>query len=155
MVAYARTGFARYRMNAMSAGNRPNRQPEPPNELRPATLRAAAILLMTAGCVIFVATGWASPVRVVFSLLFLLFGPGLALAELLEIRDLARRFAIATPASLALETLLAVTLVYAGAFSIRLAITILAAFTVGIGGVALLRARRSHVASGDQHRSAA
>jgi uncharacterized membrane protein len=142
--------------HAMSAGNRPNDQPEPHGGmLQPATLRAAAILLVTAGCVVSVATGWISPVRVVFSLVFLLFGPGLALTELLEIRDLAQRLAIATSASLGLETLLAITLVYAGAFSIRLAIAILATFTIVIVGVALLRARRPQRASHDRARPAA
>jgi hypothetical protein len=141
---------------AISAGNEPAGQPEPLHgELRPVALRAAGILLVTAGCVVFVATGWVSPIRVVFSLAFLLFGPGLALTELLEIRDLAQRFALATPASLGLETLLAIGLVFAGAFSLRLAIAILATFTVAIVCLALLRARRSHVALDDGHRPAA
>jgi hypothetical protein len=141
---------------AMSAPNRPAGKPEPVHgELRPVAIRVAAILLVTTCCVVFAVTGWVSPVRVVCSLVFLFFGPGLALTELLEIRDLAQRFAIATPASLGLATLIAVTLVYAGAFSIGLAIAILATFTVAIVGLALLRACRSLVASDDGHRPAA
>lgn len=120
-----------------------DRARSPEANLSLVALRAAVILLITAGCAVSVATAWISPVRVAFSLAFLLFGPGLALTELLQIRDIAQRFAIATPVSLGLETLLALTLVYAGAFSIRLAIAILATFTVVTLAVALVRIRRS------------
>jgi hypothetical protein len=72
-----------------------------------------------------------------------------------EIRDLAQLFAIAAPTSVGLETLLAITLVYAGAFSTGRAIAILAGFTVAIIGVALLPVRRSHAAAGDGHQPAA
>jgi len=128
----------------IAKGNRGDRP-----AIRNVQLRAAAILLLTGGCVVSVAIGRSSPIRVVLSLSFLLFGPGLALAELLEINDLAQRIVIATAASLALETLIAVALVYGRAFSTQLAIGILAAFTVSVLGMAVLRARRIRVEHGD------
>jgi hypothetical protein len=91
-----------------------------------------------------------SPIRAVLSLSFLLFGPGLALAELLKIRDLAQRVAIATAASLSSGTLVAVALVYAHAFTLSLAIGILAALTVSAVVVAVLQARRSRFGPGDR-----
>lgn len=102
--------------------------------------RAATILALTAGCIAGVASGWESPVRVVLALGFLLLCPGLALAELLEIRDLAQRLAIAIAASLALDTLLSLLLVFAGAFSIPVIVSILAAVTLSALFVALARA---------------
>lgn len=102
--------------------------------------RTAIIVVLTAGCIIAVTTGWASPVRVVLALGFLLLCPGLALAELLEIRDLPQRLTIAVGASLALDTLLSLLLVYAGAFSITVTVSILAAVTLTALSVALVRA---------------
>ena len=100
--------------------------------------RASFILAITVGCAASVETGWDSPIRIVLALAYLLFAPGLALAELLEIRDPAQRLMIASAASLGLETLLATGLVYLGAFSTRLGIAILAALTVAaLGGAAL------------------
>jgi uncharacterized membrane protein len=102
--------------------------------------RAALILALTAGCIASVASGWVSPVRVVLALGFLLLCPGLALAELLDVRDLAQRLAIAIAASLALDTLLSLLLVYAGAFSIPVIVSILAALTLTALCAALVRA---------------
>jgi len=102
--------------------------------------RAAIIVMLTAGCLSAVATGWASPVRVALALGFLLLCPGLALAEVLEIRDLAQRLAIAIAASLALDTLVSLLLVYAGAFSIAVTVSILAAVTLMALSAALVRA---------------
>lgn len=99
--------------------------------------RAAIIVALTAGCITAVATGWVSPVRVVLALGFLLFCPGLGLAEVLEIRDLAQRLAIAIGVSLALDTLISLLLVYAGAFSILLTVSILAAITLAALSAAL------------------
>lgn len=120
--------------------------------LREVELRSAAILLLTVGCVAAIASVSNPPIRVVLSLGFLLFGPGLALAELLEIRDLAQRVAIATAASLSIGTLVAVTLALAHAFSMPLAIGILVALTVSIVGVALFRAFRSRLGPSDRYR---
>lgn len=105
-------------------------------------LRAGVMLLVTGGCFASIAIGRSSPVRVVLTMSFLLFVPGLALAEALEIRDLAQRVAIGTIASLGVEALVAVALVYAHAFSTELAIAILAALTLAALAWALVRARR-------------
>lgn len=113
--------------------------------------RAGVILTITVGCTASVETGWDSPVRIVLALAYLLFVPGLAIAELLEIRDLAQRLMIASGASLGLETLLAIGLVYAGAFSTRLAIAILAIFTFAAVGGAALRLVRSRGHSFQPH----
>ncbi|MGN6168729.1 MAG: hypothetical protein ACTHQQ_11240, partial [Solirubrobacteraceae bacterium] len=86
--------------------------------------RAAIIVALTAGCITAVATGWVSPVRVVLALGFLLLCPGLAFAEVLEIRDLPQRLTIAIGVSLALDTLLSLLLVYVGAFSITVVVSI-------------------------------
>jgi uncharacterized membrane protein len=113
--------------------------------------RAAIIVALTAGCLAAVATGWVSPVRVVLALGFLLFCPGLALAEVLDIRDLARRLAIAIGASLALDTLLSLLLVYAGAFSISVTVSILAALTLTALSAGLVRAlTRPRLARADE-----
>jgi uncharacterized membrane protein len=104
-------------------------------------LRAMIIIGFTAGCTVAVMTDWTSPVRAALAIGFLLFCPGLALAELLDIRDLAQRFAIATGASLALGTLVSLLLIYTGAFSIRLTVAILAALTLTMLGASVLRTR--------------
>jgi uncharacterized membrane protein len=119
--------------------------------LREIELRAVCILLLTGGCVLAIAALPSSPIRAVLAISFLLFGPGLALAELLEIRDLTQRVAIATGASLGIETLVALALVYAHAFSLRLAIAIIAGLTVSAVGLTVLRARRSRILSDDKH----
>jgi uncharacterized membrane protein len=102
--------------------------------------RASLIAAVTAGCTVAVVTGWASPVRAALAVIFLLFCPGLALAEVLEIHDLGQRIAIATGASLALDTLLSLSLIYAGAFSLTLAIAILAGMTLVALCAGLVRA---------------
>jgi hypothetical protein len=116
---------------------------EVPRETRDAAraVRVAGILLLTGGCLASVMTQWESPVRAGLALLFLFVAPGLAVAEAIDASGLAHRMTIATGGSLALETLLAVTLVYAGLFSVRLAIAMLAAFTVVVVALALVRSR--------------
>jgi uncharacterized membrane protein len=103
---------------------------------------AAAVLAtgMVGGA--FAAIGWVSPLRVVAVLVFLLFGPGLAVAELLDVRDVAQRLAIATGVSLAVETLVGLALLYAGAFSAELTLAIVLALSALLLAVAWLRATR-------------
>lgn len=114
-------------------------------------IRAAIIVVLTAGCIAAVTTGWVSPVRVVLALGFLLLCPGLALAEVLEIRDLAQRLAIAIAASLALDTLLSLLLIYVGAFSLAVTVSILAALTLTALCTALVRAlSRPRLARADE-----
>jgi uncharacterized membrane protein len=110
-------------------------------------LHAAAILSIGGAVAVALAIGWHSPVRVVLALGFLLFGPGLALGELLQVRDPVQRLALATGASLALETLVALALIYAGAYSAELAFAIV----LGISAVALAAAvaRAVHTTASD------
>jgi uncharacterized membrane protein len=99
-------------------------------------LRLVAIAVFAIAALIAVTADWQSPVRVVLTLSFMLFGPGLAIGELLEISDPVQRIALATGAGLALETLVATALFYAGQFSIEAACGVI----VGITCLALLGA---------------
>jgi len=104
---------------------------------RPANaLRLVSIAIVAIAAMALIAVGWDSPVRVAVTLAFFLFVPGLALAELLMIRDPVHRLAIATSASLAIETLVAVALIYAGVFSAEAA----SAVVVGLTLAALIAA---------------
>jgi hypothetical protein len=58
-----------------------------------------ATLLITVASVLAVVVDWRSPVRTVLALAFLLFAPGLALAELLAIREPVQRLALVAGAS--------------------------------------------------------
>jgi len=98
--------------------------------------RLLAIAIAAIAALVAIAADWESPFRVALVLAFFLFVPGLALAELLEIADPVQRLAIATAASLAIETLVAVGLVYAGLYSAEAA----SAVVVGLTCVALLAA---------------
>jgi uncharacterized membrane protein len=80
-------------------------------------LRLLALALAATATMAAIARDWQSPVRTALTLAFALFVPGLALAELLEIEDTMQRLAIATGASIAVETLVAVALLYTGLFS--------------------------------------
>ena len=79
--------------------------------------RCLAMLLVTLGCVACYVAGWNSPIRVAVTLVFLLFVPGYALAELGRVRDGLERLAVAIGASLAAETLIAVAFLYGGIFT--------------------------------------
>jgi len=82
-----------------------------------AAMRMVALLAWSLAAAAAYAADWESPIRVVLVLTFVLFVPGLVLGEVLNLRDAVQRLAIAVGASLALETLIAVALYYAGAFS--------------------------------------
>jgi uncharacterized membrane protein len=110
--------------------------------VRSATLRSIATLLITVATVVAVVADWRSPVRSVLALGFLLFAPGLAITEMLAIREPFQRLALVTAGSLALDTVVAVTLLYAGAFSVNLALILLGALIGGALAVAVIRARR-------------
>jgi uncharacterized membrane protein len=129
----------------------------PPEDqgVRRVAVRAAAILGTGVGAGAFIAIGWESPVRVVLALVFLLFGPGLAVAELMEVRDLVQRLAIAAGVSLAVESLVALALLYAGAYSVGLTFAIVLALSAMLLGIALLRASRASAPRTDNSRVAA
>lgn len=99
------------------------------------------LALVSAACAAAFAADWQSPLRVALSLAFLLFVPGLAIADLLGVTDHLERLAIATGASLALETLVAVALIYAGVFSGGLALGIVVGVTLVAAAGGVLRAR--------------
>jgi uncharacterized membrane protein len=101
-----------------------------------------------------IALGWESPLRVVLALVFLLFGPGLAVAELLDVSDVAERLAVATGVSLGLETVVALGLLYAGAYSAGLIFAVILAVSVVLLGVAALRRPRASKRRGERSRAA-
>ncbi len=98
------------------------------------------IVIAAMATLIVVTLDWESPIRVAVTLCFLVFGPGLALAELLEITDPVQRLALAPAASLAVETLVATALLYAGVFSAQAAVTIVVGMScVAVAGAVLRR----------------
>ena len=114
---------------------------EDPEQVSRDAWQLSALALATLVVVSVVAADWESPIRTALALSFLLFVPGLALTMLLRIRDPLHQLAIATGASLAIETLVATALLSAGAFSA-------AAAVVGVCGITCLlllgAARRRH-----------
>lgn len=128
-----------------NGGYAPHRE-EPPGLYPGDLLRLVAIAVFAILALVAVTADWQSPLRVLLTLSFLLFGPGLAIGELLEIADPVQRLALATGASLALETLVATALFYAGQFSIDAACGVI----VGLTCLALLAAawRRGFAGAG-------
>src|SRR5204862_2625770 len=85
-----------------AAAHSADAQPAPAEPgLRGMTLRATAVVLIRTAALLAVAADWHSPVRSVLALGFLLFAPGLALTEMLAIREPIQRLALATAGSLA------------------------------------------------------
>ena len=101
--------------------------------------RLLAIVVAAIAVLVAVTIDWQSPVRVVLTLGFLLFVPGLAITELLAITDVAQRVTLAIGASLALETLVAVSLRYSWLFSAEAAVDILVGVTCVAVLIAVLR----------------
>jgi len=108
------------------------------------SVRSRYLLLLgsTAAAAASYATNWHSPVRVAVTLVFILFLPGLALAELAPLADAAERLVVGIGASLALETLVAVALLYAGFFTPGRVVAVSIAATAGFTAVAAVRARQ-------------
>jgi GT2 family glycosyltransferase len=109
--------------------------------------RSLATLLVAAASVVAVVIDWHSPVRTVLALAFLLFAPGVALTEMLAIRDPIQRLALIAGTSLAVDSVVALALVYAGAFSVNLSMILLAGLTFAALAVANIRAFRLLVKS--------
>ena len=108
-------------------------------------LRLVGLALVTSAAALAFATNWESPIRVGLLLSFMLFVPGLVLAELLEIPDPVQKLAIAAAASLAVETLIGTALVYARVFSAGLAFAVVVGITVAAVAAAGIRVRYSWV----------
>jgi uncharacterized membrane protein len=115
----------------------------PDAEVRRVLLHSGGILLVGGAAAAVFVVDWHSPVRVVLALAFLLFGPGLALGELLDVREPVQRLALATGASLALETLVGLALLYAGAYSAGLTFAIVLALSGAILAGAVVRTVRA------------
>ena len=79
--------------------------------------------------------GAPAPVRAPLVLAFLLLGPGMAYVPLLGLGDLLAELTLGLAASLALDLAVAATMLYAGAWSPRTSLLVLA--VVALGGVAL------------------
>jgi hypothetical protein len=87
-------------------------------------------------------------VRVVALLLFMIFGPGLALVGLLGIRDVWRELSLIIGVSLALDLVVVSALVYGGIRSSEAALVVLVGIAVaGAVGQFVSRARGAEVAS--------
>jgi hypothetical protein len=87
-------------------------------------------------------TNWHSPVRVAVTVVFLLFLPGLALAELAPLTQPVERLVVAIGVSLALETLLAVAFLYAGLFTPGRVFAVVLVATAAFTAVVAFRARQ-------------
>jgi uncharacterized membrane protein len=85
------------------------------------------------------AADWQSPVRTALGVAFLFLAPGLAVVELLAIEDPLMRIALVPGISIAVGTLVAVSLVYADAYSPGLALALLEALTLATLLAAVLR----------------
>jgi comEA protein len=103
---------------------------------RPAVIDAAVVLSALAAGVVGV-LDLAVPLRSVLIISFVLVGPGAAVVQLIDLRDLAAAIAIAVGVSIALATLVASAMLYAGIFSPRLTLIVLV-----VGTLALVAARR-------------
>jgi hypothetical protein len=102
---------------------------------------ALALLLATTG-VLAATVPLTSGLRVGMLVLFLVFGPGLALVGLLRIRDPWREAAFAIGVSLAVDVLVVATLGYAGVERVGTGLGLLVGIT-GIGAVAQGLGRRA------------
>jgi hypothetical protein len=74
------------------------------------------------------------PLRSVLVISFVLFGPGTAVVQLIDLRDLAAAVAIAVAVSIALATLIASATLYAGIWSPRLTLIVLVLATLALIG---------------------
>jgi len=122
---------------------RPSAGVAPSSPSRDALWRCAALFAATVAFLAVVLTDWQSPMRTAVALVYLLFVPGLALTEAIQVRDHELRLTIATSSSLAIETVVALVLIYTRAWSIVAAEIILGALTVLILQIAVVRARRA------------
>jgi len=106
-----------------------------------AWLRLAVVVLLVLSSIT-VALDLDSPLRTAVTIAFLAFGPGLAIAGLLALRDPVEQISIAIGASFAIETLVAITLFYLEVYSYELAFGIVAGITIAALAAGVLRAVR-------------
>lgn len=101
----------------------------------PAPVRWPAIIVLSTLAVALVVFGGVGfPLRPVVVFWYLLVCPGMALVGLLRPRDGVAAFTLALALSIALDTLIAMTLLYAGYWSPRAGLVLLMAISlVGVG----------------------
>ena len=87
------------------------------------------------------AAGSGSPIRTAAALAFLLLGPGLVIGELLELADTALRVSVAFAGSVAVDTLVAVVLIYGDWYSGGTGLAIIFGLTI-VGALVVLRSER-------------
>jgi uncharacterized membrane protein len=104
--------------------------------------RCLALLVATPVAAVCYWTNWDSPIRVAIMLVFLLFLPGLAIAEFARVPDALERLVVALGASLALETLVAVAFLYAGLFTPGRVLFVVLVSTATVAAVAAIRVPR-------------
>jgi uncharacterized membrane protein len=80
-----------------------------------------------------------SPARSAVSLLFLLFCPGFVVVQFLRLDDPLTEWTLTVALSIAIDTAVALVLLYAGGWSPRFAVVGIAACTVFLNGVAIWR----------------
>lgn len=112
--------------------------------IAPRYLRGGIVIAGSAGALLAL-TGINSAARGPLALLFLLAAPGLAVASLLRRLDLGARIAVAVTAAIAMNVLVAETMLAAGAWSPSAGLLAIAAISTIIGAIGLAAARRSPV----------
>jgi hypothetical protein len=90
-----------------------------------------------------VLTGILPPVRLVLVFAFLFLGPGLAFARLLPGEDIVTRITLSIALSLAIDAVVAMILLYAGAWSYQTALLIIVGITL-LGSTLQLRPGREN-----------
>lgn len=117
-------------MSAQAAGQTRDTAPAPQPAGAPRgaiwPLAVVVLLALSSGAVAF---DLHSPARTAVTIAFLLVGPGLAVAELVHVRGAVEQVSLAIGASLAIDTLVAVGLMYLGSYSYELAFGIIAGLT--------------------------
>lgn len=111
-----------------------NREPQSPPQW-PALIWPAIIAASAIGTVLANLVEPVQPLRTVLAFWFLLVCPGMALVRLLRLSDPFAELAVAVALSLALDTAVGETLLFAGAWSAFSALAALA--TLSVGGAAL------------------
>ncbi len=92
------------------------------------------IVLSAVGIGLAVIQGWPAPARAALALWFLLICPGMAFVRLLQLDDKVREWTLAVALSLALDTGLALLMVYSRLWSPRLGLALL----IGLSGLGAL-----------------
>jgi hypothetical protein len=105
----------------------------------PAWALPAAVTVTGTVAAITIAADLDSPLRALFVLAFLGFGPGAAITGLLQMRDPVAQLALAAAASLAIDVLVAVSLLYLAIYTYQLGFAIVAAITAVALAIGWLR----------------